>query len=98
MSQMIEQLRGSGQTTRAMREAPKNAVYVWCNSVLLYPRRLAAAIGRSDLQIEMPSFLSERAFGRNYSGIVMDHATWKMATSEQIAIYMKLEQYIKKSA
>ena len=67
--------RGSGRTTRAMQDAPKNAVYIWWCAELETPRRLAAVAGRSDLEIVSPWWLTDRQFsGRKLSGVIVDHA------------------------
>lgn len=67
--------RGTGRTTLMMLHAPPHAVFVWCSDFVDYPRRLAQQIGRSDLEIVGPSWLTDRRFaGRNLSGVVVDHA------------------------
>jgi hypothetical protein len=64
-------LRGTGRTTRQMLDAPKGALYVWCNKHLDYPRALARHLGRADLVVVSPSY--ER---RGYSSalVILDHA------------------------
>lgn len=64
--------RGSGRTTRAMQNAPMNAVYVWCNDKLSYPRDLARKVGRDDLRIVGPDDIERRAPGA--TAILVDHA------------------------
>lgn len=67
--------RQTGRTTREMQIAPKNAVYVWCNSRIDYPRALARAIGREDLVIRPLSWLTMQSVaGHKFSGIALDHA------------------------
>lgn len=46
--------RQTGRTMRQMKDAPRGAVFVWCNAHLSYPRRLAKAIGRDDLLVVVP--------------------------------------------
>lgn len=71
----IKMARGEGTTTRQMQEAPQNAVFIWCNDVLEYPRRVAARIGRTDLKIVGPVWLDdERWRGLEPTSIVADHA------------------------
>jgi hypothetical protein len=66
---------GSGRTTRQMQAAPKNAIYIWYNSQLDYPKRVAATVGRADLQIVRPGWLSaQRWRGHKLTGVVVDHA------------------------
>lgn len=68
--------RQSGVTTRHMREAPQGAIYVWVNGHLNYPKALAQSLGRSDLEIQPPSWLSRRAVAGLERPVVIDHAFW----------------------
>lgn len=43
--------RQSGRTTRQLEMAPKNALYVWCNSYLEYPKRLCRQLEREDIKV-----------------------------------------------
>ena len=54
--------RGSGRTTRAMLAAPKGAYYIWCGGSLDYPRELARKLGREDLKIVGPDWLTARRY------------------------------------
>lgn len=67
--------RGTGLTTSQMKDAPQGAVYIWVNRDFRYPMSLAKAIGRYDLKIESPSWISgQRWRGLQLSGLVVDHA------------------------
>lgn len=67
--------RGTGRTMNALRSMPPGGVYVWCNSTLDYPKRLAKVLNRSDVQIVSPDWLSNgRYHGTELSGICLDHA------------------------
>jgi hypothetical protein len=66
--------RGEGTTTQQMEEAPKCAVFVWCNGNTDYAVRLARKIGREDLQIKSPTWLEGRWCGLELTGVVVDHA------------------------
>ena len=58
-----------------MEEAPKGALFIWCNPHLDYPKSLARKLGREDLRIVSPYFLNEgRWRGMTFTGIVTDHA------------------------
>jgi hypothetical protein len=58
-----------------MKAAPHGAVFVWCNSELEYPKALAWAIGRDDLDIRPLSWMEPRnVMGRKLGGLVLDHA------------------------
>ncbi len=68
-------MRGDGSTTRQMQAAPKDALFVWVNGHLDYPKMLAKELGREDLKIVAPSFLDyDQWRGIRYSGVVVDHA------------------------
>lgn len=67
--------RGTGETTRQMKAAPNDAVFIWCNGALSYPKHLANQLGRNDLKIVGPEWLtSDRWRGLELTGIVVDHA------------------------
>ena len=67
--------RGEGATTQQMEAAPKGAIFVWCNGRTDYPILLARKIGREDLQIKSPSWLTSHVWrGVSLAGIVVDHA------------------------
>ena len=71
-------MRQSGKTTSQMLDAPQEAIYIWCNTRLLYPKNLAKFLGRRDLEIVSISVLDDTervARGRVFSGIVLDHAS-----------------------
>lgn len=64
-----------GATTRQMREAPQGAVFVWCNSHLHYPKALASALGRKDLDVQPLSWLDRmEVVAGNTRPVVVDHA------------------------
>jgi hypothetical protein len=58
-----------------MEGAAKNALFVWCNGGLQYPKELARRLGREDLEIVSPDYItSDRWRGREFSDVVFDHA------------------------
>lgn len=67
---------GTGRTTKQMQEAPPSSFYVWCNEHTDYPKKLARELGRDDLQVVSPRWLTdERWRGCRLLGLVLDHAT-----------------------
>lgn len=67
--------RQIGHTTQQMKDAPKGAVFVWCNSRIDYPLNLAKTLGRDDLVVRPLSWLEPRnVMGRNFPGVILDHA------------------------
>ena len=78
-----------------MLHAPKGAVFVWVNSALEYPRRLAHTLGRNDLEIVGPLWFSDhRFYGRELSGIVLDHAA--RLSADQWDEYARAMAYIRR--
>lgn len=75
----------TGRTTRQMQTAPQGALYVWHNVRLGFPRNLARELGRTDLVIVSPLWLSngQQWFGRVWPGVVVDHAAIARFTPEQ---------------
>lgn len=72
---MIAGGRGSGRTRAQMERLPQGAVFVWCDGRLDYPKRLAESIGRTDLRIVSPGWISgDMHRGRRITGIAIDHA------------------------
>ena len=67
--------RGTGRTTSQIRSAPVGAIYIWPNSHLAYPRKIAEQVGRDDLRFVSPGWLTAgRWQGLNLTGLVKDHA------------------------
>lgn len=68
--------RRSGKTAAAMQASPKGAVYIWVSHDLRYPKELARKLGREDLEIVGPNWLTDFVWqGRTFSEVVKDHAT-----------------------
>lgn len=87
-----DRYRGTGRTTRQMKEAPKGALFIWCTSNdTLYPRALARDLDREDLVIiRLPRFASEidQHRGRRYPAVIVDHAAARHMT-DRIAEYIE---------
>jgi len=67
--------RGDGTTSKQMKAAAKDAVFIWLNADLSYPTHLARQLHREDLKIVSPYWLKDRRFvGLNLSEIILDHA------------------------
>ena len=66
---------GTGRTTRQMRAAKRDSVFIVGNRNMVdYARRLAEGIGRDDLKIVALNWLEQDNWlGRTFSGIVIDH-------------------------
>lgn len=91
-----------GVTTRQMREAPKGAIYIWPNSELGYPKRLAEVIGRKDdLYIVSIFNLDPQAVYGQDRKFVLDHAcitmnrSWPTKAVHAIAILEERHQLVR---
>lgn len=70
---MSDPERGTGRTTRQMLDAPKDAIFVWCNGHLGYPLSLARHLGRSDLRIASPQAYEAGRMAGLRNCVVIDH-------------------------
>lgn len=66
--------RGSGATTQQMKDAPMGAFFVWVNHHTGYAVDLAHSLGRSDLQVVPPSWLTSYSSRGAAKPVVVDHA------------------------
>ncbi len=80
--------RQTGRTARQMLDAPKYAVFVWCNNRTDYPRALAAFLGRKDLRIITPDDICtcHKLHGARY--VVVDHAAYILSEEAWARIEM----------
>jgi hypothetical protein len=84
-----------GITTSQMRRAPRGAIYVWLNSSMSYPRKLAKDLGRDDLRIVPPAFFDSRShIWDSTRAVVLDHAT--VLNSEQLRSYEEYTAYLRR--
>lgn len=68
-------VRGSGRTSRRILGAPKGAIYIWCNSGVWYPTKLAVHLKREDLKIiSFGKATSPGYFDGRDDPVVIDHA------------------------
>lgn len=97
-----QSLRGTGRTTNQMLEAPQGSLFVWCNSQLWYPQKLAQVLRRTDLIIVAPHTLCENMMGRIYSAVILDHAGYEMISPQQFhwleAMQMQVRMRIERDA
>lgn len=78
-------LRGTGRTTAQMASAPHGAVFVWVGHDTHYPQHLAHKIGREDLKIVGPDWLTRGWIGMELTGLVIDHDA-RLTPSQQAAV------------
>ena len=85
---MLGNNRGSGRTHSQMVNAPKGAVFIWCNNILSGARHIAENANRPDLEIVPESILEypDRLRGRNLSGIIVDHYLYERLTGDQFRV------------
>jgi hypothetical protein len=93
-SKIFARYRGTGRTTRQMQRAPHGAIYIVCHGL---PQRYRARdIGRDDLEIVTPNWLTDRKWaGLNLTGIVVDHSVW--LTEEEQYLLMHARTRIRKT-
>lgn len=72
---MSERRSGSGYTTKQIRDAPRDAWFVWCNNQRAYPEALARTLGRRDLRIISAEEIDRRLRGMRNQTVIVDHAT-----------------------
>lgn len=85
--------RPEGKTTAQIRTAPRDALFIWHSPDTGYARRLAAHLGRDDLEFVGPSVLDaagRRIRGRTFGGIVVDHHAHEMLSADQLAVLAEL--------
>jgi hypothetical protein len=67
----------SGRTTQQMLDAPPNAIYVWCNSLPEYPKKLARQLNRPDIKVVSAAWVLReenwKGFERDTHHVVLDH-------------------------
>jgi len=86
--------RGTGITTKQLKEAPKNSIFIWLDNHLSYPKRLCFDLGRKDIEVVQPSWIeSDRWRGRVFGGIIVDHAT--ILTNKQYDILAEIKSRIR---
>jgi hypothetical protein len=67
--------RQSGRTTRRILDAPKGAMFVWCDHHLHYPTGLTMFLGRTDITVVSPAILSDRSRALlRRQPVILDHA------------------------
>ena len=70
-------MRQDRRTTKQMIDAPRNAVFVWCNGITDYPQDLARSLGRTDLRIVTPMWMHRggwQGMDLRPEELVLDHA------------------------
>ena len=75
--------RGTGRTTGALKAAPDCAFYVCPHGSVAYTKRLAMAMGRSDIRVIGPSFLNGPVVEVDPNRIVFDHALYNSLTTSR---------------
>jgi hypothetical protein len=85
--------RQTGVTTQQMKDAPFGSVYVWCNGVMNYPRKLSQDLGRKDLQIKPLSWLTpQNLYGRTFATVVIDHAARLDSEGLEALEYLRIRE------
>lgn len=85
--------RPAGKTTSQIKSAPQGALFIWHSPDTGYARRLAAHLGRGDLEFSGPSVLDHGAAvirGRRLSAVVVDHHAEAMLNGDRLAALAEL--------
>ena len=85
--------RGIGKTTEQIKAAKSNAVFIWCNNNLIYPKKLAKELNREDIKIVSPDWLINGWKGITISQIILDHAL--QMNSEQRTELLQAQMRVK---
>lgn len=79
--------RGTGRTTRQLREAPQNSIYIWFNLNLHYVRKLAQHLGRNDIKVMTQDDIGYGRLNGLNVPILVDHAVrLTMQESQEINV------------
>lgn len=78
--------RGDGKTHRQIESAPQGAVFLWCNEVLSHPKDLARRLGRTDLHIVGPNWLTRGLWRGVTRPLIIDHAYTPFTVTEIAAL------------
>lgn len=71
----IDLNRQTGRTTKQLQALKPDALFVWCNGHTAYPKELAQKLGREDIKIVSPDYVtSDNWKGLRFSEVVLDHA------------------------
>lgn len=66
-------IRSTGKTTEQLQDAPKGAIFVWCNDNVMYAQDLRAHLKRNDITI-MPLRWLDRCECAGNRVVIVDHA------------------------
>lgn len=84
--------RQTGTTTEQIKNAPKDAIYVWCNSQLQYASQLARDLGRRDITVVSPGWLDFNQHHGLRRPVIIDHAA--ILTERQRATFNAIKVYL----
>ena len=89
---MFPETRGTGRTTKQLLEAPPGSIYIWVTRQTGYVEQLAAHLGRTDLEFRGPSFLLRDDLVALDRRITIDHAAWRVLSTEEFLRYYAAKQ------
>lgn len=88
--------RGTGRTRDQILKAKQNAIYIWPNRFLSYPRMLARSLDRLDIIFysrDALKYNGEQLRGMEMSELIIDHAI--KLTDEEWEVYSTLQAYVR---
>lgn len=91
---MTNEIRGSGRTTAQMRNAPRNAIYVWCNEKLHYPAKLLGEVDRTDITVVSPEMVAKTMIDTRRPIVVDHYAYLSSETLKRIQIHNQIVEVL----
>lgn len=83
-------MRRTGRTAEQLNNAPKGAVFVWCNDRIAYPRDLADSLERKDITVRPLSWLQKQyVIGIRPVHVIVDHAAELQKGHQDALNYLK---------
>jgi hypothetical protein len=86
----VNDQKGTGITTRQIRNAPPRAIYLWVDGRTTYAQKLAEHLGRSDISVVSYVWLFHHSVIAGYDvarPIVVDHAV--NMTGEEVNVLLR---------
>lgn len=93
--------RSTGRTTKQIKEAPPNSIYVWLNDHLQIPRRIAENLGRVDIKFysygEFQGKVNQLYRGtKGKQNVIFDHATLDRMYNDNYFINKDFKRFLER--
>ena len=95
---MEKDYRCTGRTTRQIESMPFGGVFVWVSEDTQYPQTLCTKLGRRDVKVVGPSWLTgNRWQGLELMGLSLDHEAEKRFTDLEWQSYQHAQTRIRRN-